>query len=50
MDIPNIETSEYPIRWRFIWQKLNPPISQVTFAQIRGKKRVGIKEKSLITV
>ena len=27
-----------------------PPISQVTFAQIRGKKWIGIKQKSLITV
>ena len=27
-----------PIRWRCFWWNFTPPISQVTFAQIRGKK------------
>ena len=39
-----------PIRWRCFWRIFTPPISQVTFAQIRGEKWIGIKQKSLITV
>ena len=39
-----------PFRWRCFWWNFTPPISQVTFAQIRGEKWIGIKQKSLITV